>query len=138
MINGVPGVPVMARSVPDTETAAVGAATRLRAQQTALSPQAKVEFASFVLAGFLEAAVPKSFSGEAQGGGAGEMWRSMLVDQLARTLAQSGGFDLFESQPRASMQHASSIHSGSQADPSGAPRQPVGISDWHTEVERSS
>lgn len=62
-----------------------------------LTKDARAEFSSFVLSSFLEAAVPKSLGGPEQQGAGGDMWRSMLVQQLAKTLARSGQIDLLGS-----------------------------------------
>lgn len=56
--------------------------------------KAREAFTAMVLQGFLDAAIPKSISGAGQSGAANTMWRSLLVEQLAKTVAASGQFDV--------------------------------------------
>lgn len=57
--------------------------------------QARQDFTALVLQSFLEAAVPKNLTGSQSPGAAGGMWRSLLVEQLAKSVAASGQFDVF-------------------------------------------
>lgn len=82
----------VAASTPKPASADVQA--HARASTPGLTKDAKAEFSSFVLSSFLDAAVPKSLAGTEQQGPGGDMWRSMLVQQLAKTLAHSGQIDL--------------------------------------------
>ena len=52
--------------------------------------KARQEFTAFVLKSFLEAAIPKDVAGLGTGDKAGSMWRGFMIDELARSMAQSG------------------------------------------------
>lgn len=56
--------------------------------------KAREAFTAMVLQSFLDAAVPKNISGAGRAGAANTMWRSLLVEQLAKTVAASGQFDV--------------------------------------------
>lgn len=56
--------------------------------------KAREAFTAMVLQGFLDAAVPQNISGAGRSGAANTMWRSLLVEQLAKTVAASGQFDV--------------------------------------------
>jgi len=66
-----------------------------RTSQSAPS-SAHSELSSFVLQGFLAAALPKNLVGTEGAGTAGEMWRSLLVQELSKTLVASGQIDLLQ------------------------------------------
>ena len=57
--------------------------------------QAREDFTAMVLQSFLEAAVPKNLTGTESPSAASGMWRSLLVEQLAKSVAASGQFNVF-------------------------------------------
>ena len=59
-----------------------------------ISESAKMELSSFVLQGFLKAALPKDLVGSEGVGTAGAMWRSMFAQELAKVIAQNGELNL--------------------------------------------
>lgn len=54
------------------------------------------EFEAFVLQSFIEAMLPKKAGSVFGGGTAGEIWRSMLAEQVAKEVARSGGVGIAE------------------------------------------
>ncbi len=57
--------------------------------------QAREDFTAMILQSFLEAAVPKKLTGTESPSAASGMWRSLLVEQLAKSVAASGQFNVF-------------------------------------------
>lgn len=76
--------------------------------------QARQDFTALVLQSFLEAAVPKNLTGSQSPGAASGMWRSLLVEQLAKSVAASGQFDVF-----------GDVVDQRLVEPSAAPEAPV-------------
>jgi len=54
----------------------------------------KTEFEAMALGPFVNEILPKETSGLFGGGAAGDMWRSMLADEIARQIAKSGALGL--------------------------------------------
>ena len=77
-----------------TETANVAAQKSQQADVRAVR-QAREDFTAMVLQSFLEAAVPKNLTGTENPSAAGGMYRSLLVEQLAKSVAASGQFNVF-------------------------------------------
>lgn len=57
--------------------------------------KAREDFTAMVLQNFLEAAIPKNLTGNDSPGAANGMYRSLLVEQLAKSVAASGQFNVF-------------------------------------------
>ena len=74
------------------------------------SEAAKQELSSFVLQGFLNAALPKDLVGSEGTGTAGAMWRSLFAQELSKVLVQSGQIDLLGEKP--SVSTASTVSAG--------------------------
>ena len=66
---------------PDSDSVAVG--------------KAREDFTAMVLQNFLEAAIPKNLTGSDSAGPANSMYRSLLVEQLAKSVAAAGQFNVF-------------------------------------------
>jgi len=58
------------------------------------SARLKTEFEAMALGPFVNEILPKETSGLFGGGAAGDMWRSMLADEIARQVAKSGALGL--------------------------------------------
>ena len=80
---------------PASPTRATGASQIAKPADARAVSQARQDFTAMVLQSFLEAAVPKNLTGSQSPGAAGGMWRSLLVEQLAKSVAASGQFDVF-------------------------------------------
>ncbi len=59
-----------------------------------ISESAKMELTSFVLQGFLKAALPKDLVGSEGVGTAGAMWRSMFAQELSKVIAENADLNL--------------------------------------------
>ncbi|MGI9479842.1 MAG: hypothetical protein ACR2PI_24285 [Hyphomicrobiaceae bacterium] len=57
--------------------------------------KAREDFTAMVLQNFLEAAIPKNLTGSDASGPANSMYRSLLVEQLAKSVAAAGQFNVF-------------------------------------------
>jgi flagellar protein FlgJ len=79
----------------------------------------ETEFEAMILNSFIREIIPKSEDGVFGKGFAGEMWRSMLADQIARQIAKSGSLGiakrLFAAHPLAKPQ-AAQVHGGTEAN----------------------
>jgi len=64
------------------------------AQAPDKTARAKTEFEAMALGPFVNEILPKETSGLFGGGAAGDMWRSMLADEIARQIAKSGALGL--------------------------------------------
>jgi peptidoglycan hydrolase FlgJ len=72
----------------------IGAPARAnRIEQDPAAAAAK-KFEAFVLQSWLEVLLPKEESGAFGSGGAGNVWRSMMAEQLGAQIASAGGFGL--------------------------------------------
>ena len=97
--------------------------------------EARVEFSSFVLQGFLEAGLPKDLVGSAGSGTAGTMWRSMLIGELSKVLARTGELDLLAGSQAATQADGGQTavkNSGTQIAP--GPADGGARSNWETKV----
>ena len=86
---------VSGTSNPESPNRAAGAAQVGKPGDARAISQARQDFTALVLQSFLEAAVPKNLTGSQSPGAAAGMWRSLLVEQLAKSVAASGQFDVF-------------------------------------------
>lgn len=77
-----------AAAVAAQSTQSTGAAT------PGISESAKMELSSFVLQGFLKAALPKDLVGSEGVGTAGAMWRSMFAQELSKVIARNADLNL--------------------------------------------
>ncbi|MEM7749099.1 MAG: hypothetical protein AAF346_12640 [Pseudomonadota bacterium] len=84
----------------DTTIRSAAAAVAAQSSQSAavgqpgISESAKMELSSFVLQGFLKAALPKDLVGSEGVGTAGAMWRSMFAQELSKVIAQNADLNL--------------------------------------------
>lgn len=62
----------------------------------AATPEAFARFEAMVLQSFLQTMLPKDTESVYGGGMAGEMWQSMLAEQLGTTIARRGGIGIAE------------------------------------------
>ena len=84
---------------------------------TSPSARAAVEFEALLLNGFIGEMLPKQSSAVFGQGLSGDMWKSMLADQVSRQIAKSGalgiGQKLFATHPMAG--HSDSAHAGARS-----------------------
>ncbi|WP_158816257.1 rod-binding protein [Methylocapsa sp. S129] len=80
----------------------------------------QLEFEASILKTFVDAILPKDESDVYGQGTAGDIWKSMLADQIARQIAKSGAFGiskrLFSSHPLPSHAHTIAAASGVLSD----------------------
>jgi len=69
----------------------VGAPTR---DEPSSARAAAQDFEAFVLQSFVEAMLPRDAERVFGGGTAGDIWKSMLAEQVAKELARSGGIGI--------------------------------------------
>ncbi len=62
----------------------------------AATPEAFARFEAMVLQSFIQTMLPKDTESVYGGGMAGEMWQSMLAEQLGTTIAKRGGIGIAE------------------------------------------
>lgn len=109
-----------AATAQSARTAAAAGAQQLThsggSQASGISHSAQRELSTFVLQGFLDAALPKDLVGSEGTGTAGAMWRSMLSKELSKVLVESGQLNLL------------------QAKPSVTPES-AGIGQWKTQIK---
>jgi flagellar protein FlgJ len=104
-------------------------AANMRDRLAALNPDAlgdqkaartQVEFEASILKTFVDAILPKGETDVYGQGSAGDIWKSMLADQIARQIAKSGAFGiskrLFASHPLPSHIHPTLAASGAVTD----------------------
>lgn len=77
-------------------TGAVAAASPDAPRGKAATPEAFARFEAMVLQSFLQTMLPKDTESVYGGGMAGEMWQSMLAEQLGTTIARRGGIGIAE------------------------------------------
>ena len=80
------GSATFAASAPLADTPAAGA--------KAATPEAFVRFEAMVLQSFIQTMLPKDNEAVYGAGMAGEMWQSMLAEQLGTTMAKRGGIGI--------------------------------------------
>jgi Rod binding domain-containing protein len=117
-----------------------------------MSRDVSKEFEAFVLQSFIQEMLPKTADNVYGGGIAGDIWRSMLSEQLAFEVAERGGIGIADQvrgaealknlpQPGMPAAPAATVASPSEADaqkgPTSEPSVSVLGSGWRTVVERS-
>ena len=85
-----------AASLPGAASAGLSNARAALASATAASPasRAKLEFETMLTNSFVQEILPKDTTGVYWQGYAGDMWRSMLSEQVSRQIAKSGALGL--------------------------------------------
>jgi peptidoglycan hydrolase FlgJ len=82
--------------------------------------QTQIEFEASILKSFVDAILPKNEADVYGQGTAGDIWKSMLADQVAKQIAKSGAFGiskrLFSSHPMASHSHPALAASSALTD----------------------
>lgn len=100
----------------------------------------EVEFEASILKPFVDAILPKNETDVYGQGSAGDIWKSMLADQIAKQIAKSGAFgvakDLFATHPFPGRAHAAFAASGALTD--AALRGPGGAFDQGAFLSRVS
>ncbi|MFY0610936.1 MAG: hypothetical protein JXQ99_05375 [Hyphomicrobiaceae bacterium] len=84
-----------ADNVQRTSTPAGAAAPVKQSADEIAVRKAREDFTAMILQNFLEAAIPKDLTGSDSPGAANSMYRSLLVEQLAKSVAVSGQFNVF-------------------------------------------
>jgi peptidoglycan hydrolase FlgJ len=97
--------------------------------------KARVDFEAMMLNGFVNEMLPKDASSAYGEGMAGDMWKSMLADQVARQIAKSGTLGiarrLFEAHPLSaadSLEHAARIGAANAHDATQTSANPLSLS----------
>jgi peptidoglycan hydrolase FlgJ len=92
----------------------LAAASEQKAERT------QIDFEASILKTFVDAILPKDETDVYGQGTAGDVWKSMLADQIARQIAKSGAFglskQLFSTHPLPGQSHAASAASSSLRD----------------------
>lgn len=70
------------------------AAGRAATARPGATPEAFARFEAMVLQSFIQTMLPKDTESVYGGGMAGEMWQSMLAEQLGETMAKKGGIGI--------------------------------------------
>jgi hypothetical protein len=82
--------------------------------------QTQVEFEASILKTFVDAMLPKDETDVYGQGSAGDIWKSMLADQIAKQIARSGAFAiskrLFDTHPMPGRAHPTLAVSGALND----------------------
>lgn len=76
------------------DTPAQGLASPTRAANTAERPETYQKFEAMVLQSFLQSMMPSDQENVYGGGMAGDMWKSMLAEQVAGVMAKRGGIGI--------------------------------------------
>jgi flagellar protein FlgJ len=128
-------------------------AANMRDRLAALNPnatadqkttQTQVEFEASILKTFVDAILPKDETDVYGQGSAGDIWKSMLADQIAKQIARSGAFGiskhLFDTHPMPGRAHPALAVSGALSDAAmrGASEGTISPGDFLSNVSRRS